>query len=236
MIDKIRDSKMFRREILFSILIIGFAGTALGSMTWSYYEDSDSAGGNSLRADAMDLRIDGSDSVSGSFSIVDGGPGDSTSHVFSLTNNGGTAADHVEVSFGLAENDPASEPGDPDLGVELTAKETASLIRVTTLEYVRSDGTVQYDAIASMTDGNGNGVIDLEDVKNQEAAFDDLEAPQTNGGTTTKLSIAVQFVSDDGSFVKGGNTAGNLTGYDEDAMADGIDVTVTVTLNQDATQ
>lgn len=235
--EAIQNVTLLRREVLVSLLILGFAGTALGGMTWSYYADSDDSTGNTLQADAMDLRIDGSDSLSSTFTITSGSPGSSASHTYDLTNNGGVTADHVEVSFSYAENDPGSEPGDSDLNVELGATETASLVRVTTLEYRNDAGTVLYDATSDMSDGNGNGVIDLEDVQNHQSSFDDLAAPQPNGGNTTKLAITVQLVDDDGgAFTEGGNTAGSLTGSDEDLMADGVDVTITFTLNQDASQ
>lgn len=226
-----------RRAILLSLLVIGLAGTALGAMTWAHYADSDGSTANTIQGDTMNLNLDGSNSLTGSFAVTNGQPDSSATHNFTLTNVGGVSADHVELSFAFSENDPGSEPSDDDIGVELNATETASLIEVTTLEYQNESGTVLYDATGDMDDQNGNGVLDLQDVRNQDGRLDDFAAPQANGGNETHLVIAVEIVNDDdGSFVKGGNTEGSLTGDDEDMMADGIDVAVTVTLNQVASQ
>lgn len=227
-----------RRAILASLLVIGIAGSALGAMTWAHYADSDASQANTIQADTMNLELDGSSSLSGSFAVTNGQPDSSATHNFTLTNAGAVSADHVEISFSFGENDPAaSEPSDGDLGVELNATETASLVEVTTLEYQNESGDVLYDAMADMNDTNGNGVLDLQDARDQDGRLDDLAAPQANGGNETYLVVAVEIANDDdGSFVREGNTAGSLTGYDEDVMADGVDVTITFTLNQVASQ
>lgn len=232
--DLLADSRQ-RRAVLLSLLVVGFAGSALGAMTWSYYADSDSSAGNQVQGETMNLHLGGQDSRSGDFTVT-GGPASAASYTYTLTNAGAAPADHVEVAVSFAENDPGSEPTDPDLEQELNASETASLVKVTTLEYRNDSGTVLYDATANMKDTNGNKVLDLEDVQSQQGSLDDLAAPQAGAGNTTELAIEVQLVNEDGSFATDGNTAGNLTGSDEDLMADGIDVTVQVTLNQDASQ
>jgi hypothetical protein len=77
-----------------------------------------------------------------------------------------------------------------------------------------------------VSDTNGNGIKDLDDVISQKATVDDLDAPQANGGNTTKLAITVEIADDSGSF----------TGTDEDVMGDGVDIKIDVTLNQDSSQ
>lgn len=224
-----------RRAVLLSLLVVGFAGSALGAMTWSYYADSDSSAANQVQGETMNLHLGGADSRSGDFTVT-GAPTSAASYTYTLTNDGAAPADHVEVAVSFTENDPGGEPTDPDLENEINAGETASLVKVTTLEYRNDTGAVLYDATANMKDTNGNKVLDLQDVQSQQGSLDDLAPPQAGGGNTTKLAIEVQLVNDDGAFATGGNTAGNLTGSDEDLMADGIDVTVHVTLNQDASQ
>lgn len=224
-----------RRAVLLALLVVGFAGSALGAMTWSYYADSDSSTANQVQAEAMNLRLGGADSRSGDFTVT-GGPTSTAGYTYALTNDGAAPADHVGIAVSFEENDPGSEPTDPDLENEINASETASLVKVTTLEYRNDSGAVLYDATADMNDKNGNEVLDLEDVQSQQGRLDDLAAPRAGGGNTTELAIEVQLVNDDGAFATDGNTVGNLTGSDEDLMADGIDVTVRVTLNQDASQ
>lgn len=230
---------LLSREVLLSLFVIGLVGTGMGTASWAYLEDADESAGNTVQASTLNLNVDGADDASGAF-VVDGGePGSAAGHEFVLTNDGSLSADHVEFAVAVSENDPAvGEPSDPELAADLNATETASLVRVTTLEYRNDSGGVVSGELGGVTDGNGNGIKDLEDVRAQSDSFDDLPAPQANAGNATRLAIAVEIASDhDGSpFVAGANAAGNLTGYDEDVMGDGVEVTVTVTLNQHADQ
>lgn len=232
-----RRTGLIRREILVSILIIGFASMSLGVVTWAYFSDSDASQQNQIQAGTLDLSLDGADSLTAAFSISNGQPSSATSHNFTLQNDGSLGADHVKVTLSFSENDSRSEPSDVDLNVELNATETASLINVTQFEYQNNAGETMFDALANVNDQNGNGIVDLEDVQAQEGQLDDLAPPQKNNGNSTFLVIALEIANDDSAaFTKGGNTNGSLTGYDEDIMADGVDVKLTVTLNQDASQ
>lgn len=230
-------AKLIRREVLVSILIIGVASTSLGMVTWAYFADSDESQQNPIQTGTLDLTLDGADSLSATFSITNGQPGSAGSHTYTIQNDGSLAADHLELTLTFTENDSRTEPSDVDLNTELNTTETASLIKVTRFEYQNSSGNTIHDALATTTDQNGNGIVDLEDVQNQQGQLDDLAPPQKNKGNSTSLVITVEIANDDSTaFSKAGNTNGNLTGYDEDIMADGIDVKITVTLNQDASQ
>lgn len=225
------------RTVLIPILILGLVGVAFGMSTLAFYTDADQSTSNPVQGGTMNLSIDGADSLSSSFSITSAAPSDAGSHTFAVANEGPVVADHVEVTVAVAESDSGGEPGDPDLGVELNATEAASLVKVQTYEYRNSTGTVITDFTTGVTDANGNDIIDLEDVSEQSSVADDLPAPQANHGNETSVAIDLRVANDDSSsFTAGGNTAGNLTGYDEDFMADGVDVTITVRLNQDASQ
>lgn len=225
------------RAVLVALLVIGVTGITLGATTVAFYQDSDASTGNTIQGGTLDLSLDGKDSLSSSITITDGGPDDSATHTFAVANEGPLSADHVEVSMSLAENDPGSEPTDGDLTAALNASEAATLVEVTTYEYRNDAGSTIEDFTSSVTDTNGNGVVDLAEVVDQNSASDDLAPPQANHGNETKLVLELQVVNDDsGSFVSGANTDGSLTGTDEDFMADGVDVTITVTLNQDASQ
>lgn len=233
------DSKLIRREVLVSILIIGVASTSLGMVTWAYFADSDVSQQNPIQAGTLDLTLDGADSLSTTFLITNGQPSSATSHNYTIQNGGSVAADHLELTLTFTENDSRTEPSDADLNTELNATETASLIKVTQYEYQNNSGNTIYGALATTTDQNGNGIIDLEDVQNQQGHLDldGLASPQKNNGNSTFLVVTMEIANDDSAaFTKAGNTNGNLTGYDEDVMADGIDVKITVTLNQDASQ
>lgn len=219
-------SNLFRREVMVSILVVGVASMALGAVTWAQFSDSDTSDGNTVEAGTLDIKLDGGDSQTGVFSLTNAEPGDSTSHDFTLTNAGSAAGNHVEVTLSFSENDQRSEPSDPDLANDLGPDVTARHINVTTLEYRDGSGTVIEDVLSNVNDGNGNGIEDLADVRNQSGSLDDLQPPESNGNSETHLVITVEIADDSGDF----------TGIDEDVMADGIDVKLTFTLNQDSSQ
>jgi predicted ribosomally synthesized peptide with SipW-like signal peptide len=222
------------------ILVVLIGALAVGVGSWALWSDTDASTSNTVNDGTMDLAINGSNNdVSGSFSLTDSQPGDNTSQTFVLENDGTTEADHVEIALSSSENDSESEPADTELNAELDAGETASLTRVTQYEYRNDAGVTQEDLLTGVNDsnGNGNGIIDLQDVQNQAGSADDLNAPQANPGNTTQLALTLEVADDDdGNFIKGGNTTGSLTGVDEDIMGDGVDITVEFTLNQEASQ
>jgi predicted ribosomally synthesized peptide with SipW-like signal peptide len=220
------------------ILVVLIGALAVGAGSWALWSDTDASTSNTVDDGTMDLTIDGvNNNVSGSFSLANAQPGDATSYVFDLRNDGSTEADHVELALSSSENDTRTEPSDSELDAELNAEETASLIRVTQYEYQNDAGTTQRDLLESVKDDNGNGIKDLQDVQDQAGTADDLNAPQANGGNTTQLALTLKVANDDSTdFTKDGNTAGSLTGVDEDIMADGVDITVEFTLRQESSQ
>ena len=206
-----------RKFALVALVVIGAILLAMG--TYSFWTDSESAPGNTVEAGTLDLSIN--ESASDTISLTNAQPGDTDSATFALQNVGSTEADHVEVDLNFNENDTRDEPADADLSTELNAQQTAAMIEVTDFTY---DGT---DLLGSVSDQNGNGIVDLADVQSQAGSTDDLTAPSAGGSDTTELTLGVQIANDnDGSF----------TGTDEDIMADGVDITLDFTLNQDASQ
>jgi len=220
------------------ILVVLIGALAVGVGSWALWSDTDASTSNTVNDGTMDLAINGSNNdVSGSFSLTDSQPGDNTSQTFVLENDGTTEADHVEIALSSSENDSESEPADTELSNELGAGKTASLIRVTEYEYQNDAGATQRDLLTSVNESNGNGIIDLQEVQNQVSTADDLNAPRANSANTTRLTLTLEIADDDdGNFKEGENTAGSLTGFDEDIMADGVDITVEFTLNQEASQ
>jgi predicted ribosomally synthesized peptide with SipW-like signal peptide len=223
MMDEVSGNKKIGAVVL--VVLVG--ALAVGVGTWALWSDTDASTSNTVDDGTMDVTIDTvNDGVKGSFPLANAQPGDETSYVFDLRNDGSTEADHLELALSSTENDTRSEPGDTELNAELNAEETASLIRVTEYEYRNDAGTTQENLLAGVTDGNGNGIKDLQDVQNQAGSADNLNAPQKNGGNTTQLALTLEVADDDGSF----------TGIDEDIMADGVDITVEFTLKQESGQ
>lgn len=219
-----------KREVLLSLFLVGVVGTGLSVSTHALWTDGDQSESNVVQAGSLDLALDGGDSASGKLTLDNATPGTTTAHQYNLANDGTVAAGNVTITVSYTENDPPIEIADPDLNVSLNATETASLTRVHTLTYTASDGTVT-DLNASLSDTNGNGIVDLQDLNEQETVMADLPGPDS--GNSTAFDIELGVASDDASAFKvGGNTAGNLTGEGEDMMAEGIDVTITFTMEQ----
>lgn len=225
------------RDVLFALLIIGSVSVLLGTGTWAFFQDVEQSR-NTIEAGTMNVTLDGADSQVNTFALTNATPTDPVTHNYTIQNAGTVPADHLEIGFSFTENDSGRvEPSDANLNAELNGTETASLINVTKMEYQDSSGAVIVDVLANVSDDNGNGIVDLQDAKRQTSSFDNLTPPQANGGNSTHFVISVQVANDDSPwFGKGANTAGNLTGYDEDIMADGVDITIKFVLNQDSSQ
>ncbi|WP_266080977.1 TasA family protein [Haladaptatus caseinilyticus] len=223
------------KVILAATIVVG--GVIAGIGTWAFWQDTDTSTDNTVEAGTMDLAINGSaNGTTDDFNLVNAQPSDTVAQSYSLQNIGTTEAEELTVSFAVAENDLRSEPADSGLANELNANETASLIRVQSLTYTNPDGT-SVDLVAAASDTNGNGYVDLEDIQAGSNPIEGLQPPAANASDTATLSMTLEVANDDAAyFTRNGNTAGNLTGLDEDIMADGVDIAVTFTLNQDASQ
>ena len=211
-----------------AVVLLVLGGAVLGMGTYAFFTDTDSSSGNPAQAGTLDLSLDGNDGdVTASFTLTGAAPGESTSHTYDLENTGTISADHVEVSISAPENDAGlSEPSDPELKNGLGNTETQKHIEVVEYEYQDDNGNTKHDILENVSNNNGNGIKDLEDVISQNGTVDDLDAPQANGDNTTKLVIEVKIADDDNGF----------TGTDEDVMGDGVDIEIAVTLNQDSSQ
>lgn len=208
------------------LLIVG--GAVLGMGTYAYFSDTETSSSNPVQSSSLDLTLDGNNGdVTTSFSLTGAGPTDSVTHTYDLRNIGSLSANHVEITISATENDTGlTEPSDSDLNTELANVSTQKHINVTTYEYRNDTGGVNTDMLSGVTDDNNNGITDLAEVINQTGTTDNLVPPQANSGNTTKLVLTVKIANDDGSF----------TGTDEDIMADGVDIKIDVTLNQDSSQ
>lgn len=209
-----------------SLLVVGSAVAGMG--TYAYLSNTESSTSNTVTGGTLDLTLDGNNGdVSTSFSLTGAAPGDTTKHTYDLRNVGSVDADHVEVTITTSENDNGlTEPSDTDLDTELNNAETQKHIQVLTYEYQNDAGTTLNNMLSGVSDTNGNGIVDLAEVIGQTGTTDDLTPPQPDSGNTTKLVIELKVANSDGSY----------TGSDEAMMADGVDVKIDVTLNQDSSQ
>jgi len=211
--------KKFLLSMLAIFLVIGLASAG----TFAWFQDTETSTGNNLVAGTFDLKVNddnlGSgfgDGVTATWTMSDMIPGVTTVGPFNvfLQNSGSIAANHVEISFSH-EIDEVTNPVESDTDPESTPEEMARWIEITSMDYT---GVI---LTATLTDANGNGFLDLEDVTlpANAAALDNLSPPPINGGTKT-FHMALKFNE----------------GATNDIQGDILTSTVTFTLNQDISQ
>lgn len=178
------------------MLLIGMAGIG----TWAYFSDVETSTGNTLTAGTLDLKTDDVDGVTGTITLANMKPGDSTSGNITLKNTGSIDGTTLDIVFSYGESD-----GSPNV-VDMDADDTAAMIEVTTLDYDSSS------LLGGISDGNGNFYTDIEDLKNTNLTG----LGGITASATKDFDIAVQLRTETGN----------------DFQADGINITMTFTLNQ----
>jgi spore coat-associated protein N len=179
------------------MLLIGMAGIG----TWAYFSDVETSTGNTMAAGTLDLKTDDVDGVTGTITLANMKPGDSTSGNITLKNSGSVDGATLDIVFSYGESD-----GSPNV-VDMDADDTAAMIEVTTLDYDSSS------LLGGISDGNDNFYTDIEDLKNA-TTLTDLSG--ITASATKDFDIAVQLRTETGN----------------DFQADGINITMTFTLNQ----
>ena len=179
------------------ILAVGMVG--VGAL--AYFTDTETSAGNQLTAGTLDLKTDDADGVSETLYATNLAPGDTVGpSTIQLKNSGNVDGSTLDIEFSYVETD-----GSPNL-VDKSASDTAAMMEVTTLDYGGSD------LLGSVSDSNGNGYEDIEDLKNE-----DLSGQSgIDASATENFEIAVQLRSE----------------TSDDFQADGITLTMTFTLNQ----
>ena len=209
--------KRFLLSMLAIFLVIGLAGS--GAFAW--FSDTETSTGNTFIAGTFDLKVSDwdegpKDGVSYTWTMSDMQPGITTVGPFDvvLQNSGSIAANHVEISFSHSINDlPDVES---DTNKNSTPGEMARWIEITSCTYTG------VNLSATLTNANGNGFLDLEDVTlpANAAALDNLPPPLPNNGGSRTFSMALKFNS----------------GATNDIQGDTLTTTVTFTLNQSSSQ
>lgn len=178
------------------------AGIAGG--TWAYFSDTETSSNNQLISGTLDLKTNDTDGVTGSLQATNMKPGDIVGPAtIHLKNTGSLDGSTLSIAFNYTECDGTNPPAYP---VNKTADETAAVIEVLTLSYGGSD------LLGSVSDSNSNGYKDVQDLKNASLSGQSGIA----AGATKDFVITVKLKE----------SAGN------DFQADGIDMSITFTLNQ----
>ena len=193
-------------RLLIIILMIGVLTTATGA----YFSNEGTSSDNTFTTGTLNLKLDGADDVTATWTMSNMAPGDSVSADIDLTNTGTITADHVEVSEVVNVVADANNDADPDI---------ETMLEITALTY---DGV---SILAALVDANANGWIDLGDLANSfnsgdGGILDGLTAPAAGGADTKVFSMTILFRTE----------AGNEYQGDSNAMS------ITFQLNQDASQ
>lgn len=212
--------RLTRRRLLGGLATTGVAAAGAGAGTYAYFSDTATSSDNDLKSGTIDLKLNGSDGVTGAFSASNLAPGQYGSGSLDVSNGGSVTADHLEMVFSATETEADGPNGNNEADTAPTSADgMAEVFRFSDLTY---GGT---DLLSNLSDANGNGIIDLDDVI-AHGVFDDLAAPGS-GGTT--LAFTAGIVDTEGSAYTGSRD-------DDDYQGDELTVTVDFALAQDASQ
>lgn len=211
---------MINSRIALSLASIAAAGALVAGATFAFFSDSGTSNDNLFSSGTLDMKLsDGNqedlENVTGTWGL-NSAPGDTFTGDLRITNTGSVPANHVELQFANTVTEAVSGPG------TVSTIPLDSVIEITTLSWdANGDGTPETDLLAGVVDSNANTVKDLDDLENQVADdFDNL----LFGGTQTADHVL--------------RIAGRLhpTLTVNQHQGDSVDMDLTVTMNQDASQ
>jgi hypothetical protein len=192
------------------IVLVAGALILLGvvsSQTFAKFSDNESSPYNSLIGGTLDLKTNTTNSVSATLTNMSLKPNNSVSGTtIQLSNSGTVNGATLNISFAYQENDNANQNGTANM----TADQVAQVMQVTTL----TCGTTLPSLLSTLTDTNGNGYIDVQDLTTNGSKLTGLAG--LNAGTSKPFDITVIL----------------RDGISNDFQGDGITITVTFTLNQ----
>ncbi|OGE05577.1 hypothetical protein A3B51_00980 [Candidatus Curtissbacteria bacterium RIFCSPLOWO2_01_FULL_41_18] len=211
---------MINSRILLSAASIAAAGALVIGATFAFFSDSGTSSDNVFNSGTLNMQLSDNnqedlDSVSGTWGLASA-PGDTFTGDLRVTNTGSVAANHIELQFSNVVTDAGSGPG------TVSTIPLDRVIEITTFGWdTDGNGSVDADLLPGVTQTNGNGIIDLDDLENQVADdFDDLSF----GGTQSADHVL--------------RIAGRLspTQTVDQHQGDSVNMTLTATMNQDASQ
>jgi len=207
-------------SILNSILVISVAAILIGSGTWAFFSDVESSPSYSAKSGTLDLKISdpdedggGRDGVHDTWVMANAIPGVTTTSGSIWFRNAGTIdADHLEITV----TNQVIDPEGPESDTEEGTTDMDKVVQITNMEYI-SDSTTQ-NLLALLTDSNGNGFIDLDDL--ESLGIDNLAPPLKSNFLSSRLDMSLKFHES----------------ADNDYQGDSLYSELAFTLNQDASQ
>jgi predicted ribosomally synthesized peptide with SipW-like signal peptide len=190
--------------LILAFIMLGVVSTA----TFANFNDSESSSKNKLAAGTFDLRTNGVNSVTATLININVKPNNVVNgSTIQLSNAGLINGATLNISFSYIESDNASQNGTPNM----TADQVAAVLQVTALSY----DTINLLALP-LTDTNSNGYIDVQDLINAINTAKMSLLSGLNAGATKLFNISVLL----------------RDGISNDFQGDGINITMTFTLNQ----
>lgn len=212
-------------RILLSAASIAAAGALVVGATFAYFGDSGTSSDNIFSSGTFDMKLTDNnetalDNVSGTWGLASA-PGDTFTGDLNIKNTGSVAANHIELAFGNVVTNSVSAPG----STSTTPMDT--VLEVTALQWdADADGDFTdpgEDLLATVSAG-GNGIKDLDDLENLNVdGSNDFDNLAFTGSQSTNHAL---------------HMAGRLhpTLTTNEHQGDSVNTTLTVTMNQDASQ
>lgn len=200
--------------ILKRIIGLGIAGLIVLALfsggLWAFFSDTETATTNQVTAGTLDLTTNDANGVTGTITTTTLRPGKSVDGTtITLKNIGSRTSATLDITFNYTESDGATNPG-----ANKTADEVAAILEVTVLEYAGLNmKDLSPTSYANKVDDiNGNGYIDVYDLKNDPVTG--LEGLNPSGSYPFDITIRMR------------------AGISDDFRGDGVNITATFTLNQ----
>ena len=194
-----------KKKLVLGLAGILVVGSAVAMGTRAYFSQQGEVKSNVFSTGTLALKLDGAEEAAAVWDIEAGGPGDEVSGAVNVKNAGNIVADHIEVSASNTVTESDVAPG------STADTQLDTVLEITVLTY---DGV---DVLSQVSDANGNGIKDLDDLEAVE--LDDLAL--TDLDVDHPLAMTVRF-----------NPVLTVSEHQGDSAA----TTLTVTLNQDASQ
>jgi len=192
-----------KKKLVLSVMVILVVASVIAGGAFAAFLDVETSTNNTFTAGTLDLKTNDADGVTQTLYATNMKPGDTVGpETITLKNSGSIDGATLDIDVSYVESDGTNPPEFP---VNKTADEFADELIVDTLSY---GGT---NLLLLVTDTDGDG-IDMKEV----AVTDFSGQAGINAGLTKDFIIQVTLK----------DTIGN------DFQADGIDVTITFTLNQ----
>lgn len=195
----------------------------MGAATFAFFSDVGTSSGNIFNSGTLDMLLSDNNetdqnNVSGTWGLASA-PGDTFDSTLNIKNSGSVAANHVELAFGNVVTDAIGAPG------STTTTPMDTVIEITTLQWDSDgNGSTETDLLALVSDSNGNTIKDLDDLENRNVdGSNDFDNVAFGGTQSVNHGLRI---------------AGRLhpTLTTNEHQGDSVNMTLDVTMNQDASQ